>query len=145
MGGAEPGQVAVRAVARDIVRCAEREAVLDGRAGPCREVVSWQGLIRSARWYVPEPWAGHIGAAAILFVSSNPSAGPRGERFDGAVTCPAGTPMGTCSPPLTARSTIRGSRGLRVADLTVTAAAAGPAGRCRSGGGPGHRPGVARP
>lgn len=45
-------------------------------------MVSWQGLIRSARWYVPEPWAGHIGAAAILFVSSNPSAVPRGERFD---------------------------------------------------------------
>jgi hypothetical protein len=82
MGGAEAEQVAVRAVARDIVRCAELEAVLDGRASLCREVVSWQGLIRSARWYVPEPWAGHIGAAAILFVSSNPSAGPRGERFD---------------------------------------------------------------
>jgi len=84
MDSVAAGHVTVRALARDIVRCAELEAVLDGRAGPCREVVGWQGLTPAARWYVPEPWAGHIGAAAILFVSSNPSAGPRGERFDPA-------------------------------------------------------------
>jgi len=84
MDGAEARQAETRALARDITRCAELEAVLDGRASPCREVAGWQGLTRAARWYVPEIWAGHIGAAAILFVSSNPSAGPRGEQFDPA-------------------------------------------------------------
>ena len=80
----EGREIAARALARDIARCAELEAVLDGRASGCREVVSWQGLRRPTRWYVPEPWAGHVGVAAILFVSSNPSAGPREEPFDPA-------------------------------------------------------------
>lgn len=77
-------RAAAQALARDILRCAELESVLDGRASGCREVASWQGLARQARWYVPEPWAGHIGTAPILFVSSNPSAGPRRECFDPA-------------------------------------------------------------
>jgi hypothetical protein len=72
----------VRALARDIVRCAELESVLDGRASPCREVARWQGMDRSARWYVPEPWAGRLGTARILFASSNPSAGEREEPYD---------------------------------------------------------------
>jgi len=72
----------VRALVRDIARCEELEAVLEGKASPCRKVVSWQGLSRRTRWYVPEPWAGHIGAARILFVSSNPSGGEREEPFD---------------------------------------------------------------
>jgi len=84
LDGAEARQAEIRALARDITRCTELEAVLDGRASTCREVAGWQGLTRAARWYVPEPWAGHIGAAAILFVSSNPSAGPREEQFDPA-------------------------------------------------------------
>jgi hypothetical protein len=75
----EPG---VHAVARDIQRCEELEAVLDGEASGCATVVSYQGSVRRGRWYVPEPWAGHIGSAPILFVSSNPGAGPRNERFD---------------------------------------------------------------
>jgi len=73
---------AVRALARDIQRCDELEAVLEGRPSGCREVVSYQGLGRDGRWYVPEPWTGHIGSAQILFVSSNPGAGPENERFD---------------------------------------------------------------
>src|SRR5258708_2861642 len=72
----------MRALARDIQRCEELEAVLDGKASDCRTVVSYQGLRRRGRWYVPEPWAGHIGSAPILFVSSNPGAGPKIERFD---------------------------------------------------------------
>jgi hypothetical protein len=79
IAGPEPG---VRAVARDILRCEELEAVLDGTASGCATVVSYQGRVRRGRWYVPEPWAGHIGSAPILFVSSNPGAGPRSERFD---------------------------------------------------------------
>jgi Uracil DNA glycosylase superfamily len=72
----------LRALALDILRCEELEAVLDRKDSSCREVVSWQGLSRSTRWYVPEPWAGHLGSARILFVSSNPSAGDRKEPFD---------------------------------------------------------------
>jgi hypothetical protein len=145
MDGAEARQAEIRALARDITRCAELEAVLDGRASPCREVAGWQGLTRAARWYVPEPWAGHVGAAAILFVSSNPSAGPRGEQFNPAVTCPAGTAMRTCSPPLTARSTTRGSRGSQAAYTTVTAAAPGRCGGPVLAVDPGHCPGAAGP
>jgi hypothetical protein len=82
MAGAGAEHGAVRDLARDIMRCGELESVLAGRDSSCREVVSWQGLDRAGRWYVPEPWAGHLGTAAILFVSSNPSAGEPGERFD---------------------------------------------------------------
>ena len=38
MDGAEARQAEIRTLARDITRCAELEAVLDGRASPCREV-----------------------------------------------------------------------------------------------------------
>src|SRR5260221_14293631 len=72
----------LRVLARDIQRCVELEGVLDGVNSACREVVSWLGTRRETRWYVPEPWAGHIGSARILFVSSNPGAGERSERYD---------------------------------------------------------------
>jgi len=66
-----------RRLAVDIFRCEVLEAVLRGETSPCREVVVWQGGTREGRWYVPEPWAGHIGSARLLFVSSNPSSGDR--------------------------------------------------------------------
>ena len=49
---------------------------------PCAEVIGyqWQSIdagTRTARWrgahQLPEPWAGHLSEAPILFVSSNPS------------------------------------------------------------------------
>src|SRR5690348_4835109 len=52
----------VRALARDIQRCEELERVLDGTASGCRTVVNYQGGDRLGRWYVPEPWAGHLGS-----------------------------------------------------------------------------------
>jgi hypothetical protein len=82
MEGSDADLSTIRDLARDIARCGELEAVLGGRYSPCRDVAGWQGLSLPARWYVPEPWAGHLGTARILFVSSNPSAGQRGERFD---------------------------------------------------------------
>ena len=45
----------VLGLGRDIIRCSELEAVLDGRASGCREVASWQGLTRQARGYVQNP------------------------------------------------------------------------------------------
>jgi len=41
-----------------------------------------KGLQPDVPRYVPEPWAGHLGSAPILFVSSNPSAGGQREPFD---------------------------------------------------------------
>src|SRR6266851_354016 len=72
----------VRRLATEIQRCPIVEAVLDGEDGPCCQVVGYQSKNRDNRWYVPEPWTGHIASARILFISSNPSAGEREEPFD---------------------------------------------------------------
>jgi hypothetical protein len=69
-------------LAADIFRCEVLTATLRGQHTTCRDVVAWQGLQPDGPRYVPEPWAGHLGSAPILFVSSNPSAGEQGEPFD---------------------------------------------------------------
>ena len=79
-GGTE---IAARALARDIARCAELEAVLDGRASGCRR---WSaGRACADR---PGGCPGALGWSCWrcrdLVVSSNPSAGPREEPFDPA-------------------------------------------------------------
>jgi hypothetical protein len=76
------GERDLRSLASDIIHCELLAVTLGGRHTPCRDVVSWQGLDQDAARYVPEPWRGHIGKAAILFVSSNPSAGAQGEALD---------------------------------------------------------------
>ena len=66
--------------ARDLIgsitRCPEVAAVwnnLDGQH-PCRDVVRSQNAAGPGTGFqVPEPWAGHIDRAPLLFVSSNPS------------------------------------------------------------------------
>jgi hypothetical protein len=69
-------------LAANIFHCEVVAATLRGHHTPCRDVVAWQGLQPDVPRYVPEPWAGHLGSAPILFVSSNPSAGEQGEPFD---------------------------------------------------------------
>ncbi len=76
------GDNAIRLLASDIHRCEMLTAALDNPWHPCRSVVIWQGLDRHVERYVPEPWVGHLGSAPILFISSNPSAGPSGAPFD---------------------------------------------------------------
>jgi hypothetical protein len=66
--------------ARDLIgcitRCPEVLAVWNNPDGqhPCRDVVRSQDAVGpGASFQVPEPWAGHIDRAPLLFMSSNPS------------------------------------------------------------------------
>lgn len=67
----------VERLAHDILRCTVVAETLASADTPCRTVVEWQGR-RSSPRYCPEPWVGHLGRAAILFLSSNPSADLQG-------------------------------------------------------------------
>lgn len=77
-----PETDAVRELARDIHRCRMLSLALGDPLHPCRKVASWQGLDLDSERYVPESWAGHLALAPILFISSNPSAGPQNAPFD---------------------------------------------------------------
>lgn len=77
-----PETDAVRELARDIHRCHMLSLALGDPLHPCRKVVGWQGLDLDSERYVPESWAGHLALAPILFISSNPSAGPQNAPFD---------------------------------------------------------------
>jgi hypothetical protein len=57
-----------------IARCSNLTAHRDG--GPCSQVLATQGTWDPDRFHVPEPWRGDIGAAPLLFISSNPSWDP---------------------------------------------------------------------
>jgi len=66
--------------ARDLIgcitRCPEVQAVWDDPEGPhpCQDVVKSQACAGpDTGFQVPEPWAGHVDRAPLLFVSSNPS------------------------------------------------------------------------
>ncbi|MEV0288823.1 hypothetical protein AB0H36_32290 [Kribbella sp. NPDC050820] len=62
----------VRQLLFDITNCADVPAASFDSTHPCHKIVGTQrGL--SDGFQVPEPWAGHIGLAPLLFVSSNPS------------------------------------------------------------------------
>ncbi len=78
--GAESGIRALRSLALEIARCPVVGWALDGdpRGAECRAIVNWQRQPREQRW-PPEPWSGHLGAAKILFISSNPSSGAPDE------------------------------------------------------------------
>jgi len=69
-------------LARDISRCPVVEDVLDHKPSPCTELVSRRGDDRESHWYVPEPWAGHIDTAPILFVGPNPGPQDKDRPFD---------------------------------------------------------------
>lgn len=73
-----------RQLAVEISRCEVLTATLRGEPTPCREVVGWHGLSCDGPRYVPEPWVGHLAEASILFVSSNPSTGERGQALNPA-------------------------------------------------------------
>lgn len=63
-----------RGLADEITRCPIVAAALRGEETPCHEVISWLGF-RTGPRYMPEAWTGHLTAAPILFISSNPGAG----------------------------------------------------------------------
>lgn len=53
-----------------ITRCPELAKARGGAPLPCSEIARRQPC---DDYHVPEPWSGHIDAAPILFISSNPS------------------------------------------------------------------------
>lgn len=54
----------------EITRCPELAKAQVCVSHPCSAIAGCQV---GEKYHVPEPWSGHIGAAPILFVSSNPS------------------------------------------------------------------------
>jgi uracil-DNA glycosylase len=67
-------------LAVDVLRCPVLEDCLQpgGERLGCHRVATWYSSARSEH-YVPEPWSGHLAAASILFMSSNPGGGKHGE------------------------------------------------------------------
>ncbi len=60
-----------------ITHCGEVDAVWQGDADhPCRKIVHTQPT-NPDEFQVPEPWAGHLSQAPLLFISSNPSISSR--------------------------------------------------------------------
>ena len=59
-------------LALSIARCGEVEPARSDGSHPCHMIVSSQRGLRQA-WQVPEPWAGALHTASVVFVSSNPS------------------------------------------------------------------------
>lgn len=55
-----------------ITRCEELQAALSDAGHPCAHIAAVQACMPDER-QVPEPWAGRIDLARLLFVSSNPS------------------------------------------------------------------------
>ena len=55
-----------------VTRCSDVEEAVRNRAHPCAGVV---GVQDGEGRKVPEPWAGHIETAPMLFIGSNPSIG----------------------------------------------------------------------
>lgn len=68
-------------LAAGIFRCEVLAATLRGQHTPCQDVVAWHGVQPDVPRYVPEPWAGHLGSAPILFVSSNLRPADRASRL----------------------------------------------------------------
>jgi hypothetical protein len=73
-----------------ISSCSNFLDVLDGKMNACVNVVNWQVdahiekpvrvEMRRSTFHRPEPWAGNLSSAPIMFLSSNPSFDPR-ENF----------------------------------------------------------------
>jgi hypothetical protein len=77
-------------LASRISSCSNFLDVLDGKMNECAKVVNWQvdahigkpvrAEVRRSTFHRPEPWAGNLSFAPIMFLSSNPSFDPR-ENF----------------------------------------------------------------
>ena len=73
-----------------ISSCSNFLDVLDGKMNQCVNVVNWQVVnhiekpvgveMKRSTLHRPEPWAGNLSSAPIMFLSSNPSFDPR-ENF----------------------------------------------------------------
>lgn len=59
-------------LALTVARCPEVPKARRTSAHPCHRIVSTQPDLPS-QWQVPEPWAGNLTSARIVFLSSNPS------------------------------------------------------------------------
>ena len=62
----------IREIALGVARCSEVGLARGNRMHPCSQIVDLQSS-DPLRYQVPEAWAGNLGAAGILFLSSNPS------------------------------------------------------------------------
>ena len=73
-----------------ISSCSNFLDVLNGKMNECANVVNWQvdahiekpvrAEVRRSTFHRPEPWAGNLSSATIMFLSSNPSFDPH-ENF----------------------------------------------------------------
>lgn len=79
-----------RKLALEIGRCSNFVDAINGETNACSSVVHWQrsmhgdsavvGSQAASTYHCPEPWAGNLVDAPIMFLSSNPSFDPR-ENF----------------------------------------------------------------
>ena len=78
----------VAKLALDISSCGEVNNSLNDKSHPCHDVVKWQAdqweppilQISNSKMHRPEAWTGDLGAAPMMFLSSNPSFNPK-ENF----------------------------------------------------------------
>ncbi|WP_336031150.1 hypothetical protein [Geodermatophilus sp. FMUSA9-8] len=78
----EPVPSEAAAVALRVARCIQLPLAQRDPAHPCSKVVGVQAAAGPAR-HLPEPWAGDIERARILFLSSNPSLSESGDHQSG--------------------------------------------------------------
>lgn len=65
----------------EIARCPLVAHCLNGATDhPCATIVHSQGVASPDEFQSPEPWSGHLAAAPLLFLSSNPSIRPNGPH-----------------------------------------------------------------
>ncbi|MDB4223366.1 hypothetical protein N9850_06310 [Granulosicoccus sp.] len=66
---------------KNISRCKHMDSCLthSDDKHPCFKIVQSQNESGITQFQVPEPWSGRIDQSRILFISSNPSIGPKGD------------------------------------------------------------------
>ncbi len=91
-----------RSLIEEITHCGEVDAVWQGDADhPCRKIVHTQPT-SPEEFQVPEPWAGHLSQAPLLFISStlpsavvNPTHGGRSPRTSESISSRSDSVQGT--------------------------------------------------
>ena len=74
----------VEELALSIAKCKEIKAACEDKSHPCNQIVRAQEYLGNKIRQSPEPWAGNLAKAPLLFVGSNPSISEdleRGEDF----------------------------------------------------------------
>jgi hypothetical protein len=63
----------IEQLALDIARCSELSTAVIDAKHPCHKIVSAQSYLGTTYRQSPEPWAGDLVSAPVLFIASNPS------------------------------------------------------------------------